>query len=70
MGNGAEKHGLCDSCAHQQLVPNTRGSVFSLCRRSRSDRGYARYPPVPVLACPGHEPRGRGAAGEAPSDSA
>ena len=52
--------GLCDSCAHQQLVPNTRGSVFSLCLRSRTDPRYPRYPRVPVLACPGHEPRGRG----------
>ena len=49
-------NGLCDSCAHQQLVPNTRGSVFSLCRRSREDRAYPRYPPVPVLRCPGFEP--------------
>ena len=48
-------HGLCDSCRHQLLVPNTRGSVFSLCRRSRTDPAYPRYPRVPVLACPGHE---------------
>jgi hypothetical protein len=57
MGNRAEKHGLCDSCAHQQLVPNTRGSVFSLCRRSRTDPRFPRYPRVPVNACPGYEPR-------------
>ncbi|HET7054757.1 MAG TPA: hypothetical protein VFI09_12680 [Solirubrobacterales bacterium] len=49
-------HGLCDSCAHQQLVPNTRGSVFSLCRRSREDPAYPRYPRVPVLRCAGYEP--------------
>jgi hypothetical protein len=52
-------NGLCDSCVHQQLVPNTRGSVFSLCLRSRSDPRYRRYPRVPVLACPGHELRDR-----------
>jgi hypothetical protein len=57
MGNRPEKHGLCDSCVHQQLVPNTRGSVFSLCRRSRTDPRYPRYPRVPVAACPGYEPR-------------
>lgn len=34
--------GLCDSCVHQKLVPNTRGSVFSLCLRSRSDSRYPR----------------------------
>lgn len=49
--------GLCDSCAHQQLVPNTRGSVFSLCLLSRSDRAYPRYPRLPVLECDGYERR-------------
>lgn len=48
--------GLCDSCRHQQLVPNTRGSVFSLCRRSRTDPAFPRYPRLPVLSCPGFEP--------------
>lgn len=61
MGNRVEKHGLCDSCLHQRLVPNTRGSIFSLCERSRADRRYPRYPRVPVVECPGHEPRDRDA---------
>jgi hypothetical protein len=49
--------GLCDSCRHQQLVRNTRGSSFSLCLRSRTDPSYPRYPRIPVLSCPGYEPR-------------
>ncbi len=49
--------GLCDSCRHQQVVRNTRGSSFSLCRRSREQPEYPRYPRLPVLECPGHEPR-------------
>jgi hypothetical protein len=49
--------GLCDGCRHQKLVPNTRGSVFSLCMRSRQDPAYPRYPPLPVRACPGYEQR-------------
>jgi hypothetical protein len=58
--------GLCDSCQHQRLVPNTRGSVFSLCERSRHEEAFPRYPPLPVLRCPGFEPgraedRGAGA---------
>jgi len=52
-------NGLCDSCAHQELVPNTRGSVFSLCLRSRTDERYPRYPRVPVAACLGYEPHGK-----------
>jgi hypothetical protein len=49
--------GLCDRCRHQRLVPNTRGSVFSLCERSRTDPSYPRYPRLPVLSCAGYEPR-------------
>jgi hypothetical protein len=49
-------NGLCDECRHQRLVPNTRGSVFSLCERSRTDPRFPRYPPIPVLSCPGFEP--------------
>jgi len=52
--------GLCDGCAHQQRVRNTRGSTFSLCRRSREDPAYPRYPRLPVLACDGYEPRRQG----------
>ena len=53
--------GLCNSCVHQRLVPNTRGSVFSLCERSRAEPEYPRYPRLPVTGCRGYEPRGGGA---------
>ena len=49
--------GLCDTCRHQRLVSNTRGSTFSLCERSRTDPAFPRYPRLPVLACRGYEPR-------------
>ena len=49
--------GLCDSCVHQQLVHTTRGSTFSLCKRSKAEPEYRKYPPLPVLRCPGHEVR-------------
>ncbi len=62
--------GLCDTCAHQRVVRNTRGSTFSLCARSRTDRGYPKYPRVPVRACPGHEPRPEGDAPAAVNDAA
>jgi hypothetical protein len=39
-------------------VPNTRGSVFSLCERSRSEPDrYPRYPRLPVGECAGYEQR-------------
>ncbi|MEX2449138.1 MAG: hypothetical protein WD404_10415 [Solirubrobacterales bacterium] len=50
-------NGLCDRCAHQRLIPNTRDSVFSLCLRSRTEPAYPRYPRVPVVSCPGFDPR-------------
>ena len=63
-GPGPQPVGLCDSCRHQQIVPNSRGSVFSLCQRSRTDPAYPRYPRLPVLACPGHEESLREEGGE------
>jgi hypothetical protein len=49
--------GLCDTCVHQRVVRNTRGSRFSLCERSRTDPAYPRYPRLPVTKCCGHESR-------------
>jgi hypothetical protein len=40
---------------HQQLVRNTRGSLFSLCKRSRTDDSFPRYPRLPVTECRGYE---------------
>jgi hypothetical protein len=53
----APRFGLCDTCAHQRLVGNTRGSRFSLCERSRTDPAFPKYPRMPVIECRGHEPR-------------
>jgi len=49
--------GLCNLCRHQRLVGNTRGSVFSLCERSRTDATFPKYPRVPVVDCRGFEAR-------------
>jgi hypothetical protein len=49
--------GLCDTCVHQQIVRTTRGSEFSLCRRSRTDPRFPKYPRLPVAACRGYERR-------------
>jgi hypothetical protein len=51
--------GLCAACRHQQVVRTTRGSTFSLCRRSREDPAFPRYPRLPVLECRGFEERPR-----------
>ena len=50
--------GLCDTCTHQKLIRNTRGSTFSMCERSKTEpERYPKYPRVPVMACLGYEPR-------------
>ena len=53
----APSAGLCDSCIHQRVVSNTRGSRFSLCERSKTDPEFPKYPRVPVLECRGFEAR-------------
>ena len=53
--------GLCASCAWVRLVKNRRGSTFYRCLRADSDPPdprFVRYPPLPVLTCPGYERRG------------
>ena len=52
--------GLCGVCRHVRVVRSGRGSRFYLCRLSRIDDRFPRYPRIPVLRCPGFEPRGRG----------
>ena len=49
--------GLCDRCLHQRRIENARGSVFSLCERSKTQPEYPRDPPLPVRFCAGFEPR-------------
>ena len=49
--------GLCDTCRHQKLIRNTRGSSFSLCERSKTDERFPKYPRLPVERCPGYERR-------------
>lgn len=49
--------GLCDACSWQRRVVSGRGSQFVLCERSAIDANFVRYPPLPVLQCPGFQPR-------------
>jgi len=45
--------GLCNVCAFVRRVENRRGSVFYRCERSAEDPRFLKYPPLPVLTCPG-----------------
>ena len=48
--------GLCARCKHLRLVGAAGRSVFVQCERAKTDPAFARYPRLPVVACPGFEP--------------
>ncbi|MEI9814447.1 MAG: hypothetical protein WDO18_18195 [Acidobacteriota bacterium] len=47
--------GLCGDCQHCRIVQSDKLSVFYRCLRAAEDSRYSKYPPLPVLACPGYE---------------
>jgi len=56
-GQDAAREGLCASCRHREEIVSAKGSRFVRCGRSHDDPRFPRYPPLPVLACVGYEPR-------------
>ncbi len=54
--------GLCDACRHVRRIRSDRGTTFYQCGRAADDPRYRRYPPIPVLSCPGFEPEPSGGA--------
>jgi hypothetical protein len=51
------RFGLCDTCVHQRLIDNRRGSRFSMCKLGLTDPDWPKYPRMPVLECPRRTPR-------------
>jgi hypothetical protein len=49
-----DRIGLCASCEHKKIVENERGSRFVMCRLSKTDPSFPKYPALPVLSCPGY----------------
>jgi len=49
--------GLCADCRHARIVTSDRDARFWLCERSRTDPAFPRFPPLPVRACTGYEPK-------------
>jgi len=54
--------GLCLHCRHARIVVSRAESRFYLCKRSRTDPAYPKYPRLPVLRCRGYEREGLGKA--------
>jgi hypothetical protein len=49
--------GLCAACRYAQAVKSSRGSVFVMCGRAKTDPRFSKYPRLPMLACVGFELR-------------
>jgi hypothetical protein len=49
----ASRTSLCESCAFVRRVEGRHAQRYLLCRNPSI---AAKYPPQPVLACPGYEP--------------
>lgn len=47
--------GLCARCEHLRVLASPR-SVFVRCGLADTDPRFPRYPPLPVIACPGYLP--------------
>jgi hypothetical protein len=45
--------GLCRACENLRLLASPR-SVFVRCGLAETDPAFPRYPPLPVLSCPGY----------------
>jgi hypothetical protein len=52
--------GLCSLCVHARTVVSGKGSTFWMCGRAATDARFRKYPPLPVLRCPGFEPEDAG----------
>lgn len=48
--------GLCATCRHSEQVRG-RAAIYYLCARSRTDPRFPKYPNLPVMSCPGYEPK-------------
>ena len=57
--------GLCDDCQHVRRLENRRGHVFYRCEKSKQDRRFLAYPPLPVEVCRGYARRSQNDSGDA-----
>lgn len=48
--------GLCPTCKNVRVVKSARGSLFFMCRLSKIDERFSKYPSQPVMWCSGYEP--------------
>lgn len=49
--------GLCSACRHASVKSTNRGTTYLRCTRAAWDERLPKYPRLPVLQCPGFEPK-------------
>lgn len=54
LGRLTTPPGLCATCVHLRVAASVR-SVFVRCGLADSDPRFLKYPPLPVVACPGYQ---------------
>lgn len=53
MDRETERAGLCAGCGHARVLSTKIGAAIYVCRLSAKDQSFPKFPPLPVLACPG-----------------
>jgi len=48
--------GLCGDCRHARALTSASGARFYQCLKAETDARFAKWPRLPMLSCPGHEP--------------
>ena len=46
--------GLCSRCTNARELKTKGGSTLILCELSKQDPSFPKFPPLPVLSCPGY----------------
>ena len=47
--------GLCETCSFHTLITNKQKGTFHLCKKSKTDSAFSKYPRLPVLNCKGYQ---------------
>lgn len=47
--------GLCAGCRHVKELATKIGATIYQCRLAAKDARFRKFPPLPMLACPGFE---------------
>ena len=54
MKPAPQRASLCASCKHVRIITSNKGSTFTLCGLAKADPRFPKYPPQPLVECPGH----------------